>query len=71
MIYIGPVEQRKRFLKEIVQFLAGSQREQEVRLSGRIPTVDEYWAFRVGTSAVGVGVAALEYRTSVPWDRIR
>ena len=45
----------------MVQFLAKSQHEQEIRLSGRIPTVAEYWSFRMGTSAVGVGVAALEY----------
>ncbi len=45
----------------MIRFLAKSQREQELRLSGKIPSIEEYWAFRMGTSAVGVGVAALEY----------
>ncbi|KAI4120661.1 MAG: hypothetical protein LQ338_006850 [Usnochroma carphineum] len=54
-------EQRKRFFKEIVLFLAKSQHEQEIRLSGRIPSIEEYRAFRMGTSAVGVGIAALEF----------
>jgi hypothetical protein len=37
-----------------------SAREQEVRLCERISGVDEYWSFRMGTSAVGVVVATLE-----------
>ena len=37
-----------------------SRQEQEVRLRGKVPTLEEYWSFRMGTSAVYVGVAALE-----------
>jgi hypothetical protein len=53
-------DQRKRFLDEMTRFLEHSKQEQQIRLSGRIPNVDEYWHFRMGTSAVGIAVAALE-----------
>jgi hypothetical protein len=45
----------------MARFLMHSKREQETRLSGRIPSIKEYWEFRMGASAVGVVVAALEY----------
>jgi hypothetical protein len=53
-------DQRKRFLDEMTRFLEHSKQEQQIRLSGRIPSIDEYWHFRMGTSAVGIAVAALE-----------
>jgi len=48
------------FLDEMMLFLEMSRSEQEVQLSGRIPTVEEYWVYRMGTSAVGVVVSLTE-----------
>lgn len=44
----------------MIQFLAHSQVEQEIRLRVQVPTIEEYWTFRMGTSAVGIAVAAVE-----------
>lgn len=52
--------QRKRLLDELTRFLEHSKKEQTIRLSGRIPTIEEYWDFRMGTSAVGIAVACVE-----------
>ncbi|KAF1817442.1 terpenoid synthase [Eremomyces bilateralis CBS 781.70] len=59
------VAQRQRYYDEMIQFLAHSQVEQEIRLRVQIPGIDEYWAFRMGTSAVGIAVAAVEYADQV------
>jgi hypothetical protein len=55
-----PQDQRQRFMNEIHRFLEHTKREQQIRLCGSLPTMDEYWGFRAGTSAVGVIVAAQE-----------
>ncbi|KAH4910252.1 hypothetical protein HBH73_256010 [Parastagonospora nodorum] len=45
----------------MIRFLEQTKREQQTRLSGNVPGLEEYWSYRMGTSAVGVIVAALEY----------
>lgn len=53
--------QLRRFRDEIARFMKASEVEQRVRLRGEIPTIEEYWDFRMGTSAVYIGSAAGEY----------
>ncbi|KAE8375861.1 isoprenoid synthase domain-containing protein [Aspergillus bertholletiae] len=61
-------EQRGRFLKEITFFMVTSQMEQKAKLEEQIPSLEEYWAVRMGTSAVGVICAVNEYslRSMIP-----
>jgi hypothetical protein len=47
-------------MNEMCRFLEHTKREQNIRLCGNLPSMDEYWGFRAGTSAVGVIVATLE-----------
>ena len=49
--------QRKILMREILFFLKMSEREQKVQY---VPSVEEYWRCRMGTSAVGVCAAVLE-----------
>jgi hypothetical protein len=56
--------QCQRFYDEIVRFLAASKVEQEGRLAGQVFTLEEYWNFRLGTSAVFISSAAGEYSIS-------
>ncbi|KAH4215275.1 hypothetical protein HBI40_246280 [Parastagonospora nodorum] len=58
-------DQRQRFMGEMIRFLEQTKREQQTRLSGNVPGLEEYWSYRMGTSAVGVIVAALEYAMRV------
>ncbi|KAH7324237.1 isoprenoid synthase domain-containing protein [Stachybotrys elegans] len=53
--------QLRRFGDEIERFMRASEVEQLGRLRGEIPTLDEYWSFRLGTSAVYIGSAVGEY----------
>lgn len=53
-------EQKARFLSELDLFIDMSALEQQVQLSGRLPTVEEYSRRRMGSSAVGVCVAITE-----------
>ena len=53
-------EQRRVFFEEVRRFVEMTQREQEIRLSGRIPSVGEYWEYRMGTSAVGTLMGLIE-----------
>jgi len=57
--------QCRRFYDEIAGLMAASQLEQDHRLSGNLPTLEEYWTFRLGTSAVYIGTAVGEYSLSV------
>jgi hypothetical protein len=54
-------DQRRRFMDEMMRFLEQTKREQQTRLCGNLPSLEEYWSYRMGTSAVGVIVAALEW----------
>jgi len=56
--------QCQRFHDEMARFMAASEDEQAGRLTGHIPSLDEYWRFRLGTSAVYIGSAAGEYSIS-------
>lgn len=56
-------EQRLRFMDECNDFLEMSQREQVIRLRG-VPTMEEFWSYRLGSSAVYVTLAVNEYA----WD---
>ena len=49
------------FIKEITHFMKMSEREQKVRLSQHVPSIEEYWQIRMGTSAVGVCAAVIEF----------
>ena len=42
-------------------FMEMSEREQRLRLSGILPSVDEFWGYRLGSSAVHVTLAVNEY----------
>ena len=54
-------------------FIQMSEVEQNTRLSGRIPTLNEYWTCRMGTSAVGVCLGMLDYidRIQIPPSLVR
>lgn len=58
--------QRQRFYDEIARFMACSEDEQRGRLQGHIPSLDEYWRFRLGTSAVYISSAVGEYAMGAP-----
>lgn len=42
----------KQFMITIREFMSGCREEQVYRLSGKFPNVQEYWGFRLRTSAV-------------------
>ena len=53
-------EQRRSLMKEIEFYIEMAELEQQVQLSGKLPTVQEYRRRRMGTSAVGVCLAITE-----------
>ncbi|KAL2058800.1 hypothetical protein ABVK25_000091 [Lepraria finkii] len=55
------VEQRQRFLNNMKVYIQGSRVEQELRISGRVPTVEEYWDYRMRSSAVDVTSSMTEF----------
>ncbi|KAF2655196.1 terpenoid synthase [Lophiostoma macrostomum CBS 122681] len=55
---------REIVYQEMAFYMETSETEQRIRLSGRIPTVTEFWDFRLGSSAVGVCLALNEFS----WD---
>ncbi|KAF4121953.1 hypothetical protein GMORB2_1793 [Geosmithia morbida] len=57
--------QCQRFYDEVAQFMNASEYEQSGRLNGHIFSLEEYWKFRLGTSAVYIGSAAGEYSASL------
>ncbi|KAI0400193.1 isoprenoid synthase domain-containing protein [Xylaria palmicola] len=58
-------EQCRRFYDKIAQFMSASQVEQKYRLTGILPTLEEYWNFRLGTSAVYIGTASAEFSLGI------
>jgi len=44
--------QRRRFLEEVRFYIDMTQLEQETKFNDRFPTLDEFWAMRMGSSAV-------------------
>lgn len=47
-------------MKEMLFFMDMSELEQKRKLRNEIPTLEEYWACRMGTSACGVTTAMCE-----------
>ena len=56
-----PFDQRVGLLREIQYFMNKSEIEQRHALSGHVVSFEEYWEFRMGTSAVRVALAVNEY----------
>ncbi|CAJ2509230.1 Uu.00g142560.m01.CDS01 [Anthostomella pinea] len=57
--------QCQRFYDEISRFMTASRLEQDTRMRGDVPTLNEYWNFRLGTSAVYIGTAPAVYSLSL------
>ncbi|KAI5920417.1 isoprenoid synthase domain-containing protein [Camillea tinctor] len=55
------IDQRRRVYEGVAQCMAGNEAEQNARLRGQIPTVREYWDYRLGTSLVYISAAVGEY----------
>ena len=53
-------EQRERISYEMGIFMDMTEREQRWRMNGAIPSVEEYWDYRLGSSAVTVTLAVNE-----------
>jgi hypothetical protein len=55
------LDQRKMVYDEMMFFMNMSEQEQRLRLSGTIPSIDEFWRYRLGSSAVSVCLALNEF----------
>lgn len=53
-------EQSRRFMDHMEDFLETSRLEQVLRLQGTLPSVEEFWSYRLGSSAVHVMLAVNE-----------
>jgi hypothetical protein len=49
------------FVREMEFFMETSEKEQRLRLSGTIPSLDEFWHYRLGSSAVAVCLSLNEF----------
>lgn len=56
--------QRKRFLDHFEYFVDMTEQEQVLRLQGRILSLEEFWSYRLGSSAVHVTIAVNESVTA-------
>jgi hypothetical protein len=67
------VDQLQRFYDGISRFISSTEIEQEHQLSGNLPTFQEYMGNRLGTSAVDITNASVEYGLSLhlPSDIMR
>ncbi|KAI9725876.1 MAG: hypothetical protein M1828_002505 [Chrysothrix sp. TS-e1954] len=54
-------EQSRRVFKEMTTFMQMSEKEQRLRLSGTLPSIKEFWKYRLGSSAVAVCLSVNEY----------
>ncbi|KAH6717257.1 isoprenoid synthase domain-containing protein [Leptodontidium sp. MPI-SDFR-AT-0119] len=54
------VEQRQNFFEDMKFYIATTETEQRYKLDGKIPTLEEYWEARMGTSAVAACLAMIE-----------
>jgi hypothetical protein len=52
--------QRQRFMHELSRFVKQTDQEQQFRFRNQIPSMEEYWSFRMGSSAVGLVIAVQE-----------
>jgi hypothetical protein len=55
------IQQRVRMYEAMRFFMEMSEQEQRMRLNGSIPSVEEFWRYRLGCSAVPVCLAVNEY----------
>ena len=55
------LEQCERVLMEMTVFIDMSEREQRLRLGTTLPSIEEFWKYRLGSSAVAVCLALNEY----------
>jgi hypothetical protein len=55
------LDQRKMVYEEMQFCMNMSEQEQRLRLSGAIPSLDEFWRYRLGISAVTVCLALNEF----------
>lgn len=62
-------EQRRNFFEEMKFYISTTETEQKFHLDGRIPSLEEYWSVRMGTSAVGACLAVIEYVQITFWSR--
>ena len=53
-------EQRERFMYHLEDLLDSTREEQWLRLRGNLPSLEEFWSYRLGTSAVHVTIAMNE-----------
>jgi hypothetical protein len=60
------LEQRSMVYEEMRFFMEMSEHEQRLRLSGAIPSIEEFWRYRLGSSAVTVCIALNEFS----WDNM-
>ncbi len=49
-----------RFMSQMEDFLDMTQQEQMLRLQGKLPSIEEFWSYRLGSSAVNVVIAVHE-----------
>ncbi|KAG4429838.1 hypothetical protein IFR05_014676 [Cadophora sp. M221] len=54
------VEQRQNFFEDMKFYIATTETEQRYKLDGKIPSLEEYWEARMGTSAVAACLAMIE-----------
>ena len=54
------VDQRKRLMVHMEQFIEMTRTEQMLRLRGTLPSLEEFWSYRLGSSAVPVIIAMNE-----------
>jgi len=60
-VYLRCKEQRRIFYEETKCTLDAYNTEQNIRLEGRLPTMEEYWSYRHGSSCCLMVGAMLEY----------
>ena len=54
------VDQRKRLMVDMEQFIEMTRTEQMLRLRGTLPSLEEFWSYRLGSSAVPIIIAMNE-----------
>lgn len=59
-------EQCRRLMDHMEDFLEMSRLEQALRLQGTLPSLEEFWSYRLGSSAVHVMLAVNEYAWNNP-----
>ncbi|KAL2061942.1 hypothetical protein VTL71DRAFT_7320 [Oculimacula yallundae] len=55
------VEQRQNFFADMKFYIDTTETEQRYKMDGKIPSLEEYWEARMGTSAVAACLAMIEF----------